>query len=526
MAFQGLHNAAKLRKPKYDEDLKDGVYWVAILYPEAAGQPVSNDSNSAHYLWLKCRSHLPVSTLLKVYQNRFKETINLFCHGLIARPESKLEEYNIYNDSLVVFQAFPMDTNAVVSTTPAQSGTESPATPLTANTDNSSVAQSHVSNGLQHVTQQPSLLTSGYTRPPRTSQAQYIATQYGHPGIPWSRTPGGVQHTYTNTSVDPYTGQNHVTYQRPGALPTERDPYNYTNIAEAHRTGRVVAEPSGIIPVPHASQIKPDPGFTALALAEIESPATKASPPLDIQSAKIKDEEPLEYSWRKAVREETPEESQGDDEVQNDIDLPSYEYLQQLVKDSTPERLERGVRIAGRLLARLETAVDLKDEVNQDAQHWLQAIQNLQQEQKQKTRTVVGVVGNTGAGKSSVINAMLDEERLVPTNCMRACTAVVTELSYNYEDEERLKYRAEIHFIEPKDWKKELDILASDLIDQYGEVTSDIRNADSDAGIAYGMFKSPTFHIHSHLEYDIEVHNYFFEGLNNDTYQSPSGFFP
>ena len=31
---------------------------------------------------------------------------------------------------------------------------------------------------------------------------------------------------------------------------------------------------------------------------------------------------------------------------------------------------------------------------------------------------VLGVVGNTGAGKSSVINAMLDEERLVPTNCV------------------------------------------------------------------------------------------------------------
>jgi len=47
------------------------------------------------------------------------------------------------------------------------------------------------------------------------------------------------------------------------------------------------------------------------------------------------------------------------------------------------------------------------------------------------TRALIGVVGNTGAGKSNVVNAVLDEERIVPTNCMRACTAVVTEMSYN-----------------------------------------------------------------------------------------------
>ena len=46
---------------------------------------------------------------------------------------------------------------------------------------------------------------------------------------------------------------------------------------------------------------------------------------------------------------------------------------------------------------------------------------------------------------------MLDEERLVPTNCMRACTAVVTEISYNDSKNDFQRYRAEIEFIKPEE---------------------------------------------------------------------------
>lgn len=100
------------------------------------------------------------------------------------------------------------------------------------------------------------------------------------------------------------------------------------------------------------------------------------------------------------------------------------------------------------------------------------------------------MVGNTGAGKSSVINALLEEERLVPTNCMRACTAVVTEMSYNHSDNPNALYRADIEFIQASDWEKDLRISLKELIDANGQVSRECTNPESEAGVAYAKIKA------------------------------------
>lgn len=130
---------------------------------------------------------------------------------------------------------------------------------------------------------------------------------------------------------------------------------------------------------------------------------------------------------------------------------PTDEHIRSIIQQESPEVLEAGVQPSLKVLEDFKQSFSTHATTSPDAQAWVQSIDKLIPQAKRK-RTVVGVVGNTGAGKSSVINAMLDEERLVPMNCMRACTAVVTEMSRNDGTDPFSKYRAEIEFISRTDW--------------------------------------------------------------------------
>jgi len=86
---------------------------------------------------------------------------------------------------------------------------------------------------------------------------------------------------------------------------------------------------------------------------------------------------------------------------------------------------------------------------------------------KDVPRILVGVLGYTGSGKSSLINALLDHELLLPCNAMRASTSVVVEVAYNRSDDPKAAYCAEIDFVTRKEWIKELEILQGEIKDRH-----------------------------------------------------------
>ncbi|KAH9844070.1 Dynamin family-domain-containing protein [Rhodofomes roseus] len=119
----------------------------------------------------------------------------------------------------------------------------------------------------------------------------------------------------------------------------------------------------------------------------------------------------------------------------------------------------------------LEVGSKLRKEV------WLREIESLQSQGA--PTTMIAVCGATGAGKSSILNAILDDN-IVPTSGMRACTAVVTEIAYHAKK----TIDADISFLSEREWRDELAVLLKDMIDEDGNVkrTTDLRG---EAGVAW-----------------------------------------
>lgn len=143
--------------------------------------------------------------------------------------------------------------------------------------------------------------------------------------------------------------------------------------------------------------------------------------------------------------------------------------------------VQAGIGLLNDIKSTISSASDIKE-----VSKFMKSIDKVK-DKAQAQRAVVGVVGATGSGKSSVINALLDESSLVPTSGMRACTAVITEISYNNSNHPHERYRAEVQFISADEWKHELHVLLDELRTNPGS-SGDLH--EGEVGVAYSKPKA------------------------------------
>ncbi|XP_038244633.1 uncharacterized protein LOC119850538 isoform X4 [Dermochelys coriacea] len=129
-------------------------------------------------------------------------------------------------------------------------------------------------------------------------------------------------------------------------------------------------------------------------------------------------------------------------------------------------------------------AVEGIDKVHME--EWREQIEKLQKDTKMP-KTYIAVVGNTGAGKSSLLNALLDEEAVLPTSAMRACTAVVVEIS---KTGGKSLYEADVEFLSKEEWDNELKALLEDMKDKSGNLKKRCPDRKTEAGAAYSRVKA------------------------------------
>jgi len=127
----------------------------------------------------------------------------------------------------------------------------------------------------------------------------------------------------------------------------------------------------------------------------------------------------------------------------------------------TPESVAKGIE---KLRMRLGGAVRsrgtprMKQRWEED---WRETLKKIEHDNSHRPEVVISLVGGTGAGKSTLINAMI-QARILPVSSMTACTAAVSEVAYSAGDD----YTAKIEFISTEEWRQEVAVLAEDLADQ------------------------------------------------------------
>ncbi|XP_067389437.1 nuclear GTPase SLIP-GC-like [Emydura macquarii macquarii] len=89
----------------------------------------------------------------------------------------------------------------------------------------------------------------------------------------------------------------------------------------------------------------------------------------------------------------------------------------------------------------------------------------------------IGLFGSTGAGKSSLLNAIIDQQFFLPVSDREACTSCMVQVNSNRGE----NYEAKIHLLSLEEWKEELKNLV-ELVKKPEEEEEEEEKAEEEEG--------------------------------------------
>ncbi|ROT42678.1 hypothetical protein SODALDRAFT_374965 [Sodiomyces alkalinus F11] len=110
--------------------------------------------------------------------------------------------------------------------------------------------------------------------------------------------------------------------------------------------------------------------------------------------------------------------------------------------------------LASKIRLAVEQNPDVTDSSLKELQKWAEDKETAIQKHRE-FQILVGVAGSTGAGKTSLLNALLGASEFLPSSCEQAATAVVCQILWNHDETPGREYRAE--FLQAVEDRRDID---------------------------------------------------------------------